>query len=406
MFLDFLLFRNPDDSQGGLGSFVTSLQTRFNKSFRRQSLHNRFTPQAVGFIKSLVNEQLKRQISTPIEGLAYFNSVKIKDSTRYQIPECLKNDYPGSGGGASGAGVHIQFEYDFQNGRIEELLVTDAKRQDTTDAIETIPSIKKGDLIIRDMGYFVQDVFSHIMGIGAYFLSRVKPKTLLFEYKSGEQIDIKALHSGMKKKGVKRMEMLVTTTQIRQPLRLIVETLPDEVVGNRLGKARREAKKKGRQLSDQYKSYVALNLFMTNVKGEILSTGSVVKLYHIRWQIELRFKAWKSYCQLHKVRKMNKHRFECHLYAKLLLILMVWELGYNFQLICYQNTGRLISLHKFYKMLTDNLEEFRQGIAKSGKQLKNYLTKLYGISSESLLQEKRKYRLNLEDLIPLLFDNQ
>jgi len=406
MFLNFLLFKDLDDGKVSLTSFVTALRSRFKKTFRKQSLHDRFTPQAVRFTKQLVKEQLSKQITTSLKGSTHhFQRIKIKDSTRFQIPEHLKDAYPGSGGGASEAGVHIQLEYELLSGEVTDLNLTDAKRQDTTDAAETTGSIEKGDLIIRDLGYFVQWVFNQIIEAGAYFLSRVKPKTVLYD-KDGEKIDLIALHKHMKKHQIVRLEKQVTSNEIKHPVRLIIERLPEEVVEKRVEKARKEAKKKGRQLTDHYKAYAAFNLFITNVDKEKLSIDSAIKLYHIRWQIELRFKAWKSFCQLNKVKKMKKERFECQLYAKLLFILIIWELGYHFQLICYQTTGCLISLHKFYKMITEQATEFRQNLLKAGNQLKGYLIESYQISKESLLQEGKKRKLNLADLFTLLVDIQ
>lgn len=96
--------------------------------------------------------------------------------------------------------------------------------------LRLIAGVKKEDLIIRDPGYFVQEVFN----------------------------------------------------QINSPVRLIVEMLPDKVAESRVKKARKEAEKKGRQLSDAYKSYAAFNLFITNVDQDNLPVDSVIKLYHIR----------------------------------------------------------------------------------------------------------------------------
>jgi len=64
MFLNVLMFKNFDDTKVSLTSFVTSLYSRFNKRFRKQSLHNRFTPEAVSFVKKLISEQLSRQITS------------------------------------------------------------------------------------------------------------------------------------------------------------------------------------------------------------------------------------------------------------------------------------------------------------------------------------------------------
>lgn len=408
MFLDILLFRYLDDNRISLSNFASTLCTRFSKTFRRQSLHERFNPQAVNFVKELIQEQLSRQITTTtLKGTGHFLRIKIKDSTRFQIPEELKDSYPGSGGGASEAGVHIQLEYEVLSGKVTDLNPTDAKRQDTTDATETTHTIEKGDLIIRDLGYFVQRVFNHIIKVGAYFLSRVKPKTVLYDQKDGKRIDLKVLHKYMKKHQIVRLEKLVTTNEIKNPVRLIVERLPEEVVEKRVEKARKEAKKKGRKLTDSYRSYAAFNLFLTNADKEKLSIDTAIKLYHIRWQIELRFKAWKSFGQLNKVKKMKKERFECQLFAKLLFILLIWEMGYHFQLICYRSTGSLISLHKFYNnMIAEEMPEFRRKLAEGGDQLKGYLLKIYKMSREILFQEKRKKKINLADLLLLLVDNK
>jgi IS4 transposase len=162
-------------------------------------------------------------------------------------------------------------------------------------------------MIIRDMGYFDQKVLNCIDSKEACYVSRAKPKLTLYDL-DGKQIDMKELAQKMKKKRLQQMEMWVTTNEIKKPIRLLVELMPDEIINNRLAKAEKEARKKGRQLSAKYKAYAALNLFITNADKEILSTEQLRKLYHLRWQIELRFKAWKSFCQLHKVKKMNKYR--------------------------------------------------------------------------------------------------
>jgi hypothetical protein len=139
MFLDLLFFRNQDDNKISLNSHASALNLRYEKKIKKQSIHDRFTGKAVAFIRSLVNDQLTNQITNAIADI-----IKIKDSTRFQVPDHLKDQYPGSGGAASKAGIHIQFEYDFLNGEINDLNVTDAKRQDYTDAFETMQAVEKG----------------------------------------------------------------------------------------------------------------------------------------------------------------------------------------------------------------------------------------------------------------------
>lgn len=405
MFLDFLLFRDHNDNQISLTDFVSALQLRFGKTVKKQSIDERFNSYAVDFIKQLVEDQLKNQITIPVAGQSYFKRIKIKDSTRFQIPESLKEHYPGPDGGATGAGVHVQFEYDFLSGKISDLNVTNAKRQDNTDARETIEQVKKGDLIIRDLGYFVQSVFKDIIEKEAYFISRLKPKSTLYS-PEGKIISLDALRLDMEKKGIRQTEILVTTNQISTPIRLVIERLPEQVVNTRLARAHHEARKKGRQLTDQYKEYASLGLFITNVPAEVLSAQSVVALYHVRWQIELRFKAWKSYCQLSKVKKMKRYRFECQLYANLLYILLNWEVAYNFQHISYNSLGRQISINKFYKTVVQFIYEFRQSLMESREKLSVFIKLLYSLSRSNLMQENRKCKINLTEIRGYIIVNQ
>ncbi|WP_195655631.1 transposase [Bacteroides sp. 1001136B_160425_E2] len=60
---------------------------------------------------------------------------------------------------------------------------------------------------------------------------------------------------------------------------------------------------------------------MTNVPSYILSAKDIQDLYHIRWQIELIFKQWKSTYGIHRISTMKVYRFLCMFYAKLILIL-------------------------------------------------------------------------------------
>jgi hypothetical protein len=405
MFLDFLLFRDNNDAHCSLADFVTALKLRFGINIKKQSIDERFKPETVDFIKRLVEEQLKSQIITNVEGQSFFNSIKIKDSTRFQISGHLRDIYPGSGGGASGAGIHIQFEYDLLTGTITDLNVTDAKRQDNTDAQETISGVQAGDLIIRDLGYFVQNTFREIIAKGAYFISRVKPKTCFYDLE-GEKIDMVKLKMEMEKKGLDKIELTVTTNQIKDPIRLVVERLPDEVVKKRISKAQADAKKKGRQLTEEYRSYASLSLFITNVDEKVLPADSVIKLYHVRWQIELRFKSWKSYCKLGNVKKMNRYRFECQLYANLLYILLFWEVAFNFQQIALTYMNKLMSLNKLYKTLVRYVEAFRISIVGGHESLKQYREKKYELDRENLLIEPKNKKVSMADIYLLLIDLQ
>lgn len=396
MFVDTILFKDIDNSAVSLEDHCIALKDRYNISVKKQSLSERFNVSAVSFIKELLNRQLNNQINSEHRKenfgnlFAHFSSVKIKDSTRFQVPECLKEHYPGSTGAATGAGVHIQFEFDILNGKVNALEVTDALRQDVTDAQATMDAVKKGDLIIRDLGYFSTSVLEHIHRNEAFYITRTKSKMNFFHADTEEKVDFNGLYRKMKRHKLAHIELPVIIGKGKIINRLVAELLPEIEVQKRIKKASREAKKKGSTLSDEYKSRARLNLFITNIPTRWMATSQIRKTYQIRWQIELRFKAWKTFYRIDAVKKMQRHRFECYLFSTLLLIMINTEIGNNFFAILWRTTSTPISFMKFFKTTSQQLRYLRQGIMQGGETFIDYLMFLYELCHDKLITEHRK----------------
>lgn len=405
MFVDTVLFKEMDNGAASLEDHCIALKQRYDLSIKKQSLDERFDQTAAKFIQELLSRQLSNQISSTIERerlgkvFQHFTSVKIKDSTRFQVSECLKEYYPGSTGAASGAGVHIQFEFDILNGKVNDLRVTDALHQDMSDAQQHMDGIEKGSLIIRDLGYFSTRILEHAHKEQAYYITRTKARMNFVHAESGKNIHFDAVYRKMKRSNLRHMELPVVIGDKALRSRLIVEMLPEKEVEKRIAKASREAQKKGRNLSDEYKSRARLNLFLTNVPAEWIATTQVRKIYQIRWQVELRFKAWKSFYDLDAVKKMQRYRFECYLYSTLLLLMINLEIASSFFSILWRHTSKPLSLLKFYKTTSQNIAVLRRSVL-GGDNLIHYLGFLYEVSFEKLLTEKRKHQSgSLEEIL-------
>ena len=221
-----------------------------------------------------------------------------------------------------------------------------------------------------------------------------------------EELCLKKVHTKMKCNGLLHQEMDVYIGEKKKmPVRLIIEMMPEQEVNKRLAKAAKEARKKGRVLSEQYKTAAALNLFITNVPDQWVPTNQVRSLYRLRWQIELRFKTWKSFCKLHACKKMKQHRFETYLYACLLFILINWEISAGFLSIVWQSRGRLISILKCYKAIIQSAAMLREALFDTKEEkLTNYLQLLYQTSFKELLLEKRKGHLSQQEILLLEFE--
>lgn len=405
IFLDTLLFNQFDNKQVSLNDHSIDLRLKYQLQVTKQSMDQRFNASSVAFVKALLAAQMSQQLSRSIhsEALERFSSVKIKDSTRFWLPDNLKDVYPGNGGTDSGAGMHIQFEFDLKSGQISDMHATNALRQDQTDAVESIGDITAGSLVIRDLGYFSTEVLEQIQKRNAYFITRLSPRLHVYEFKQGQYrlLDINLLYKKMRKQQITQMELFVFAgSQRKVPVRLFLETLPDGQVNKRLRKAKRQAAKKGRQPCDQYKVYRMVNLFITNVETDWLATQHIRTLYRLRWQIELRFKCWKSLWHLDAVKKMKRYRFETYLYATLLHIIINWEIAVNMISMTWYEKRRLLSMYKCFKALKLSGQWLREALFHQGRNLAVYL-QLLAASIPNLLLEKRKKRLSQEEILYL-----
>lgn len=393
-----------DNSQISLNDHSVELGIKHGIKMTKQGIDDNFTCESVAFVRTLVEQHIHNQIckKVPVENLKNFTAVRIKDSTRFQLPANLANAYPGNGGNASEAGAHIQFEFDLLSGRINDLHITDATHQDATDATESVEMIESGSLILRDMGYFNMNVLEQINERGAYFISRLKPRVKILESKAGcyQPIDIVKIHQQMKHNKIAYQELNVYIGEEKKlPVRLIIELMPEEIVNRRLAKANAVAKKKKWKVGEEYKAYASVNLFISNVPTQWLTTPQIHSMYRLRWQIELRFKIWKSYYHIHANKKMKQHRFETYLYATLLFIFINWEIVINLFAIIKEQTGKILSVIKCFKALANTFAILIEALFNSLEKLTSYLEQLYDTSCKQLLLEKRKCHLSLEDIL-------
>jgi hypothetical protein len=406
MFLDMLLFQDLNNGNTSLNDHSADLQIKYDLQVRKQSLYERFNNKSVSFMRLLLQDQLKEQIGkkADIEALKRFKSVKIKDSTRFQLPSEFKEAYPANGGNASEAGVHIQFEFDLISGKVADLQVTDALKQDNSNARQTADQVEPGSLLLRDLGYFSLDAFMQIHQRKAYYISRLQPNIKLYELKNTayEVLDLKKIHQRLNRYKLPGMEIDVYLgDKYKVPVRLFIERVPESISEKRLRQAKSAALRKGRILTTKYKEYATLNLFVTNVPAEWLLSKHVRILYKLRWQIELRFKVWKSLYNLHVVKKMNQYRFETYLFAKLLLIIINWEIAVNIISIIWKQHSKMISVYKYYKTATKTSFILRDLIINNADNLSSYLSILYRTSLQNLILEKRKNRSSYYEILLL-----
>ncbi|PTB94432.1 hypothetical protein C9994_12145 [Marivirga lumbricoides] len=297
-FLFSLVFAYHRGKHFSLLDMASYLFKDFKLKITKQSLHDRFTSKAVLFVKKCLDNLLSQKINYQDDVnilKSHFNRVRIKDSTKFSLPNSFSDKYKGYGGALhnSVSMISIQFEYDFLSGQSMDLRLTDGVKNDQSDSREFTHDIQEKDLFLRDLGYCTMNFLTRIDSAKAYFVSRLAPKTHIYtDRKSKEPIDVKGYHKKLNRYKLDSIEVEVYLgKKERLPTRAIISLADKTTYEKRIRKTSKHARSKGMQVSEAFKTRAQLNIMVTNVPVEYLKSENIRKIYSLRWQIELLFKS-------------------------------------------------------------------------------------------------------------------
>jgi hypothetical protein len=408
VFFDLLMYDMSAGTSKSLSQLSIEARSEHDIWVTKQGLDKKFNEHTLSFIKKLIEKQLSVELGLHIDAgwLSSFKRVTIKDGTRFNLPEEYKDYLPGSGGSGSKAGACLQFEFDLKSGHVTDLDLTSSNRPDVKDALELLDNVKKGDLIIRDLGYYAFKSFINIIKKEAFFISRLGAKTNVFEMSCGnyKKLDFKAVYNQMKRGKLSRIfKDVFIGSEEKIPVRLVIELMPDDIYEERMRKIHKLHKKKGYQTSEEYKFLSRFNLFITNVAKEVLPDKVISSLYRMRWQVELIFKIWKSVFGIHHTRKMKYQRWLCLLHFKLLMMIVNWNIIMAQRNYLYRWKGKLLSLNKCFKTLFDNTYRLRETLRLGQKGIIKFIQWTNRILNENHWLERKKNKMGLENIFYIMF---
>ena len=319
------------------------------------------TKAAERFMKACFEKILKETIQNELNSfsdlptLGSFNRVLIEDSTKAELHEKLSPYFKGSGGVASTAAIKIDYIFDYLSEKIVDIEFFSGNTPDQSLASRIISQLEKGDLLIRDLGYYAIGRLKEIEEANAYYISRFKNDVEVYASKdSTEAIDLARFIDQENHKGL--VDTIVFISKEKHPVRLVACQMSKEAINQRHRSANREAKRRRRQTSKKKLNLLKYNIFITNIPIEKLSSTSVMATYRARWRVELIFKQWKSCLKLHLFKGYNKERFHCLLYGRLIMILLLgsispilmhYTLTLDRELSCFKLINYLIADHFF-----------------------------------------------------------
>jgi hypothetical protein len=354
---------------------------------------------AVAFLEASLERTLKettcqQTAAMKTTWLEPFTRVLLQDSTQLQIHEKMADQFKGSGGNASAACVKVDYSYDVKSEKAEHLAIRQGADSDQGFAEDLSARVQKGDLVIRDLGYFCLNFFAHLVSIGAYFLSRLSFNVNVYLTVDADEPVNLIQHINRFGNGDKTMEFNVFLGQKQRiPIRLIVYRLPSDVYRKRQKAAIKAAKRKGRGISLSYLKFLKYTFFITNVPAALWSMEAVGTIYRLRWQVELVFKNWKSLFQINVLKGTRPERILCLIYGRLIVILVV------------QRLLALASVQAAAEQRELSFCKASQWLMRGGRLLKAFLDRQFGdllrrmlSCLKRLLKQKRK-RLTTWQLI-------
>ena len=328
------------------------------KAVSKQSVFDRLTKHTVIFARQLLEQKLNEWYERPVANTLFntFNNVFLQDSTTLSLPDELAKAFPGNySKGKYKAVARIQAIYNFTQNTFAHFGLTSFCDNDQGASGLMLNYIGKGDLVIRDLGYFVLDIFEKIKAKQAHFLTRKHYRVNVYDSNTGKEINLCKL---LRKKKYIDTEVHLGRDH-KMKVRLVAMPLAGAIAAERRRKAKQDRDKRLNH-SKEYYELLGYAIYLTTVQQAIWSKEDIARAYGLRWRIEIIFKSWKSHFNIQRLihrQCNNKIRIESMIYMMLIFIALFQTVWYiYFEKRIYHKYNKHVSLLKLAKFISNNIE--------------------------------------------------
>jgi len=300
-------------------------------SYSKQAFHERLGPALQHFLAQVATSLFDRMgLAIKQQGwFRAFQRVLLQDSTVEPLPEHLADLFPGPGNGRQRryASLKIQFICDLLSAKTLHVSLSGFTRNDQAASPDILKLVRRGDLIIRDLGYFVLKVLEKIDLAYAFFLTRYHHGVNLYDAATGAPIDLaKRLRPGQ----CLDHDVLLGREKIR--VRLVAHPVPEAVANQRRRQARTNRDRRLHPTPERL-YLLGWNIFVTNVPRTLWPAKALQPIYRLRWRIEIIFKAWKSHLGLRQLNCRTAPLLSLSVLTKLLFCIIVYQLCNSLELL-------------------------------------------------------------------------
>ena len=338
-----------------LNQIAGDLKDRDLAGMARQSLHQRFDIRSTAFLMAVLGDLMQQRYSTAATAIksGAIQRILIEDASSQVMPKSNADAFPAHGNHhGETAGVKIDFAFDLLTGCIVSHSLQAATEQDKSIGKEFIIEVRRGDLVLRDMGYFSLGEFTAIELLEAWWLTRLPLTTGVM------LADGRSLETYLKSFRGDIIELDVIVGEQGKKCRLVAMRAAPEVATARLAERRKKARECGKSPSPKGLMRDGWHLMLTNLGKEQADVSQLAAIYRARWAVEIQFRAWKQALNLGKAlnRKSNEH----HLQALVLAGMIAHQLGMRIAREIENAVGRArLSYEKLYDLLAVRLIKAR-----------------------------------------------
>jgi hypothetical protein len=329
------------------------MQALTGVSASRQAYWERTDEACVRFFQSILQRvMLSKCCPEEIERLrkqGRFRRILLQDSTVIRLPLRLFQAFSGvKNAHKAVCNARIQGIYDLLSGRFLHFSIDPYSRNDQAASLDI--DVQEGDLVLRDRGYVSIPAIQQHKRQGADSIYRHRHDIILYDPTTGQRIDLLTL---LTLRGSIDQQVLVGTDP-QMSIRLLAAPVCEETANLRRMWAKREAK--GHAPSREHLQLMSWTIFWTTIADPDITFEEILALYRLRWRIENIFKTWKSYFHFEKIHNVSEIQLRVLLKARLIMITLAYERLFSpIAGLLYRKTGKLLSLFKFSRYVTQNL---------------------------------------------------
>jgi DDE family transposase len=303
-----------------LADFHRGFNALFDPTITYKAFYNQLAkPHLAAFMRTMAS-RLIGELTLKVLGFAKgrvfaeFRHIVIQDGSSFAIHDGLREVFPGRFKVVKPAAVELHTTMDLLCDAPTTVVLT----PDTTNeqAFLPEPASRRDSVLLADRGYLDLHYLRRVQEEGGFFLIRAKagmnPQVVEAFREDGKRLrslrnkPLKAIHAKLPKR--QRVELLVEWQVEKHPLRL-------------------------RLLISWNRRTKEFCYLVTNLPAKRYHLDLIYRAYKWRWQVELLFKEWKSYANLHAFDTANPAIVEGLIWAAIAAAALKRFLAYMTQLL-------------------------------------------------------------------------